>query len=194
MPVISFLLFVFISSFTPGPNNIMAMAMAHRGLKRTVKFSIGVGSGFFVITLLCCSFFNLLLASVMPVIELPLTLLGVGYMLYLAYKILTSKNTGESRENEDGNLFITGALLQFVNPKGILFSITLVGTFIAPYYASHLSYFLFSVLLGVTGFLSTFTWSLFGSILQKSIMRYRRPFNFTMAVLLVYSAFSILVK
>ncbi|MGG4552143.1 LysE family translocator [Paenibacillus humicus] len=194
MPVISFLLFVFISSFTPGPNNIMAMAMAHRGLRRTVKFSMGVGSGFFIITLLCCSFFNLLLASVLPVIELPLTLLGVGYMLYLAYKILTSKDTGDSRDYREGNLFLTGALLQFVNPKGILFSITLVGTFIAPYYTSYLSYFLLSVLLGVTGFLSTFTWSLFGSILQKVIMRYRRPFNLIMTLLLVYSAFSIVVK
>lgn len=194
MPVISFLLFVFISSFTPGPNNIMAMAMAHRGLKRTVKFSMGVGSGFFVITLLCCSFFNLLLASVLPAIELPLTLLGVGYMLYLAYKILTSKESGESGDNRDGDLFITGALLQFVNPKGILFCITLVGTFIVPYYASYLSYFLFSLFLGFIGFLSTYSWSLFGSILQKVILRYRRPFNLIMAVLLVYSAFSILVK
>lgn len=194
MPVFSFLLFVVISSFTPGPNNIMAMAFANKhGLKRTITFCLGVGFGFFVITLLC-SFFNIVLTSVMPKIELPLTLLGVGYMLYLAFKILTSKEDNDGNDEEHRNLFLIGMLLQFVNPKGILFGITVVATFILPYYDSYFSYFLFSLFLGSVGVMSTFSWSLFGSMFQKLLLQYRKPFNIIMAALLVYSAFSILVK
>ncbi|MGM1047559.1 MAG: LysE family transporter [Bacillota bacterium] len=194
MPIFSFLLFVFITSFTPGPNNIMAMAFANKhGFKKTIVFSLGVGIGFFVITLLC-SFFNIILTGVMPLIEFPLTLFGVGYMLYLAYKILTSKDIGGGHDENSRNFFLIGILLQFVNPKGILFGITVVATYILPYYTSYFSYLLFSLFLGMVSVMSTFSWSLFGSIFQKFLLQYRQQFNIIMAVLLVYNAFSILFQ
>ncbi|WP_232697198.1 LysE family transporter [Brevibacillus daliensis] len=194
MPLFSFLLFVFITSFTPGPNNIMAMAFANKhGFKKTIKFCLGVGVGFFVITLLC-SFLNIILTSVMPIIEFPLTIFGVGYMLFLAFKILTSKDNDSGNDEGNRNFFLIGILLQFVNPKGILFGITVVATFILPNYTSYFSYILFSLFLGMVGLMSTFSWSLFGSIFQKLLLQYRQQFNIIMAVLLVYSAFSILVK
>lgn len=194
MPLLSFLLFVIVTSFTPGPNNFMAMAFANKhGLKKTTTFCLGVGVGFFVITLLC-SFFNILLTSVLPIIQFPLTIFGVGYMLYLAFKILTSKDNGGGNDEGDKNFFLIGILLQFVNPKGILFGITVVATYILPYYSSYFSYLVFSLFLGLVGVMSTFSWSLFGSIFQKFLLQYRKQFNIIMAVLLVYSAFSILVK
>jgi len=192
MPLLSFLVFVVITSFTPGPNNIMAMALANKhGLQKTTKFCLGVGLGFFVITLLC-GFFNILLTKVMPFIELPLTLFGAGYMLYLAFKILTGKDHDGGNDERNKNLFFSGFLLQFVNPKGILFGITVVATFILPYYDSYSSYLLFSLFLGMVGVMSTFSWALSGSIFQKLLSRYRKPFNVAMALLLVYSAVSII--
>lgn len=194
MPIFSFLLFVMITSFTPGPNNIMAMAFANKhGLPKTIKFCFGVGVGFFVITLLC-SLFNVMLTRVMPFIELPLTLFGAGYMLFLAFKILTSKDTGDGNDEGNKNFFFIGILLQFVNPKGILFGITVVATFVLPYYDSYSSYLLFSLFFGMVGVMSTFSWGLFGSIFQKLLLRYRKPFNVVMALLLVYSAVSIVVR
>lgn len=195
MPVVSFLLFVVVTSFTPGPNNMMAMAFANKnGFKKTTTFCIGVGFGFFVI-ILCCLLFNRLLLSLIPAIELPLSLFGVGYMLYLAFKILMSKDSGS---NNDGkahtNLFLIGALLQFINPKAILYGITVVSTFILPYYTSMSSYLFLSAFLGIVGIMSTFTWSLLGSMLQTFVKQYQKPFNILMALLLVYSAFTILVR
>jgi len=47
MPIFSFLLFVFISSFTPGPNNFLAMTYANQhGLKKSMQFCFGVAFGF----------------------------------------------------------------------------------------------------------------------------------------------------
>ncbi|WP_312109974.1 LysE family transporter [Brevibacillus reuszeri] len=192
MPLLSFFLYIFVTSFTPGPNNIMAMTFANKyGLKKTTRFCMGVGSGFLVIMLLC-SFFNVLLKNYIPKIEFVMTILGAVYMMYLAFKIVSSKN-GKNSENDKNNSFLAGMLLQFVNPKGILYGITAISTFILPYYSSSVSLLLFSILLALVGFVSTFCWSLFGSVLQKFLSKYRTPFNVVMALLLVYSAVSILV-
>lgn len=192
MPFISFLLFVIVSSFTPGPNNIMAMTFANQiGLKRSLIYCAGVGGGFFVITLLC-TVFNLLLTNLLPVIETPLMIFGAAYMLYLAYKILTSNGQSRDQEPTHKNLFWIGVLMQFINPKGILYSIAVVATYILPYYSTYFSYFMFALALGFVGFLSTFSWSLFGSLFQSFISKHRKPFNIIMALLLVYCAISII--
>ncbi|MGW5953174.1 LysE family translocator [Bacillus mycoides] len=194
MPIFSFLLFVFISSFTPGPNNFLAMTYANQhGLKSSIKFCFGVAFGFFIITSLC-SFFNIILINILPIIEFPLKILGVAYMLYLAFKILNSKSCANTNEKSNKNLFLVGIMLQFVNPKGILFGLTVVSTFILPYYNSYSSYLLFSLFLGVVGLMSTFSWSLFGSMFQKLLLKHNQFFNIIMAVLLVFSAISIVIN
>jgi len=193
MPIFSFLLFVFISSFTPGPNNFLAMTYANQyGLKRSMQFCFGVAFGFFILTSLC-SFFNVVLLNILPIIEFPLKVLGVTYMLYLAFKILTSKGSTNPSEKDNKNLFTVGISLQFINPKGILFGLTVVSTFILPYYNSYSSFLLFSLFLGVVGLMSTCSWSLFGSIFQKLLIKHNQLFNIIMAVLLVFSPVSIVI-
>jgi len=167
------------------------MAFANKyGLKRTIGFCAGVSAGFFVIMLIC-SYFNLMLKSFMPKIEFVMTILGAVYMLYLAFKIVSSKGGKDEKEEDKNNSFLAGMLLQFINPKGILYGITVIATFILPYYHSQLSLLLFAVLLAFVGFLSTFSWSLFGSMFQKFLSKYKNQFNIVMALLLIYSAISI---
>ncbi len=162
------------------------------GFKKTLRFCLGVGAGFFVIMILS-SYFNLLLHNVIPKVELPMMILGAGYMLYLAYKIITSTTSGNSNDGGKYNSFPAGMLLQFVNPKGVLYGITVVSTFILPYHTSHSSLWLLSLFLGFVGILSTASWSLFGSVFQKFLSKYRQQFNIVMALLLVYSAMSIFI-
>lgn len=192
MPILPFLLFVIVSSFTPGPNNFMAMSFANNyGFKKSMKFCLGVAIGFFILSLLC-SFFNSVLIEILPLIEKPLTFLGVGYMLYLAFKTITSKdNDKENEEISEKNLLLLAISIQFINPKGILYGIAVVTTFLLPYYSSFSSYLIFSLFLGIIGFISSLSWSLLGSFFQKSLKRYRVAFNIIMALLLVYSAISI---
>lgn len=194
MPLLSFLLFVFVTSFTPGPNNIMAMLFANEyGLKKTLRFCVGVGAGFFVIILLC-SLFNLLLKNFIPKVEFVMSIVGAAYMVYLAIKIMISKNHAKDNARDKNNGFFTGLLLQFVNPKGILYGITVIASFIIPYYNSDFSFILYSLFLAFVGFMATFTWCVFGSLFQKFLSKYRRQFNVIMGLLLVYSAVSILME
>lgn len=193
MSLLSFFLYVFVTSFTPGPNNIMAMVFANRfGLRNTIRFCLGVSAGFFVIMILC-SYFNLLLHHYIPRIELIMTIIGVIYMLYLAFKIMSSKADDPNHNDGKHNGFVIGMLLQFINPKGILYGVTVISTFILPYHTSHTSLIFFSIFLAFVGFLSTFCWSVFGSIFQSFLAKYRNQFNVIMALLLVYSAGSVLV-
>lgn len=194
MPLLSFLLYIFVTSFTPGPNNIMAMLFANKyGLKRTMKFCLGVGAGFLIVMLLC-SYFNLLLKNFIPKIEFYMRILGAIYMMYLAIKIISSKNNDKNNDEDKNSSFFMGMLLQFINPKGILYGITAISTFILPYHDSNFSLIMYSLFLAFVGFVSTFCWSLFGSVFQKFLSKYRSQFNVIMALLLMYSAASILIK
>ncbi|MFF2445359.1 LysE family transporter [Priestia megaterium] len=194
MPLLSFLLYIFVTSFTPGPNNIMAMLFANEyGLKKTIKFCLGVGTGFLIVMLLC-SYFNILLENSIPKIEFFMEILGAIYMIYLAIKIFLSKNDNENNNEDRNNSFFMGMILQFINPKGILYGITAIATFILPYHDSNFSIILYSIFLAFVGFVGTFSWSLFGSVFQKFLSKYRSQFNLIMALLLVYSAVSIFIK
>ncbi len=196
----AFLFYVFVVTFTPGPNNIMAMAAAGKfGFKKALQYSIGVFTGFFIIMLLS-SYFNLLFFNVIPKVQPFMQVIGAGFMLYLAFKIITAKEETENDpslgdHNEETNspsLYLTAVGLQFINPKGIIYAVTVVANFIIPYYQSHLSFVLFAFLLAFISILSTASWALFGSIFNTFLSKHQRQFNWVMGLLLVYSAGSIL--
>jgi cysteine/O-acetylserine efflux protein len=189
--ITAFLSYVFVTTFTPGPNNIMAMSNgSYFGYKRAFNFILGVAAGFAVIILLS-SYLNLFLFNFTPKIKLLMNIVGLVYMGYLAIKILKSKPKTEGNIDDKTNTFISGMALQFINPKVILYGITVTSSFIIPYYKSNLSLFLFSIFLAFVGFLATSCWAFFGTLFQKFLGQYRTPFNIVMALLLMYSALSI---
>ncbi|OGO78586.1 MAG: lysine transporter LysE [Clostridiales bacterium GWB2_37_7] len=187
----AFISYVFVTTFTPGPNNVMAMTNGNNfGYKKAFHFILGVTAGFAVIMLLS-SYLNLLLVNFIPRIKLFMDMLGVAYMLYLAIKILKSSSHPDNNQNESLNTFMAGMTMQFVNPKVILYGITVTSSFILPYYNSTASLFLFALFLAFVGFLATSCWALFGALFQKLLSKYKKPFNIFMALLLIYSALSV---
>ena len=120
-----------------------------------------------------------------------ISIFGAFYMLYLAYKVAFSTKKGKKLTNKTTNTYLAGVTLQFFNPKVILYAITVIATFITPYYKSGFSLMLFSLFLSIIGFISTLCWSLFGALFQNFLTKYDRQFNFVMGLLLVYCAISI---
>ena len=189
--LLPFLSYVFVTSFTPGPNNIMSMVNARQyGFRKSFCFNLGVFGGF-IILMLACSYFNLILFNLMPKIERFLGMFGSIYMLYLAYKIAFSNTIGTDPHSKKTNTFFAGFRLQFVNPKVILYGITAIATFITPNYKSNLALILFSLFLAFIGFIGTLCWAVFGALLQNFLTKYNKQFNIIMALLLVYCAISI---
>ncbi|MCU7557483.1 LysE family translocator [Macrococcus capreoli] len=191
MHLLNLVVYAIIASFTPGPNNLMSLYFATQsGFKKTLRFVSGVGLGFLIL-LSISAFLNSTLASYFPKVELLMKIIGALYMLYLAYKMVAPAKKNAKSINNEWNNTKTGMFLQFVNPKGVLYSITIMGTFVTPYY--HAFPIIFSLILLTTfiAFLGTLTWSIFGSVLKAWISEHERAFNITMALLLVYTAISI---
>lgn len=185
----AFLSYVIITTFTPGPNNIMAMSNASRyGFKKSIRFNAGVFFGFLIIMVLS-SFLSITLYNIIPSIKPLMTFIGASYILWLAWKIYKSKPHLED-ENKATSSFTAGIMLQFVNVKVIIYCITIVSTFIAPYYNSVFALSMFSLFLASVSFMSTCSWAAFGAIFQKFLFKNQRIVNIIMALLLVYTALS----
>lgn len=189
-----FLIYAFVTTFTPGPNNILSMSNGLRfGYRRTLRFLLGIASGFFVLMLLC-GLLNLTLAAMVPSLRKWLNILGALYMLYLAWHILRSKPVEEGADEKSLNTFKAGFILQFVNMKAILYGITIYSLFIIGTYHDPLSIGVFSLLLAVGSFVSISCWALGGNLFRNFLRKHYRVFNWVMAGLLVYSVVASLIE
>lgn len=186
----NFLTYAVITAVTPGPNNIMSMSNAGRlGFKKALPFNLGVWCGFSIVMLLCtlcCS----LLSSLIPKIKLPMMVIGAAYMLWLAWN--TWKSTDDIQEHHARSGFLSGFVLQFVNPKIYIYCIISMEAYILPFYSHEpLALFGFALLLAFIGFVFTLCWSAFGSVFKLLFSRHAKVTNAIMALLLVYCALSL---
>jgi cysteine/O-acetylserine efflux protein len=189
--VLAFLSYVVVTSFTPGPNNIMSMSNASRfGLRRSMRFTLGVMVGFFLIIALSIAF-TIALYRAIPSIKPVMTVIGAAYILWLAYKTVTSSPHDGASAGQ--STFVSGMLLQFLNPKAILYGVTVAATFIVPYYRSLPAFFGFAAALALVALASTSCWALFGSVFERFTTEHHRAVNYTMGALLVYCAISLFV-
>jgi len=187
--VFAFLSYVAVASFTPGPNNIMSMANASRhGFRRTVRFTLGVCAGFFLIVGLSITF-TIALYRVIPAIKPAMTVLGATYILWLAWKTVTDSPHDDTSVGQTS--FLAGLLLQFLNPKAILYGITAASTFIVPYYHSTAVFVGFAAALALVSLAATSCWALFGSVFRRFMAENHRAVGLVMGALLVYCAVSL---
>ena len=183
-----FLTYVFVTTFTPGPNNIMSLTNAMRdGYKKTLGFLAGIFSGFIVVMLLC-GLLNYVLLSLLPQVKFWLNILGAAYMVYLAVHIIRSKPIEDAPGENGLNTFKAGFAMQFLNLKVILYGITVFSVFIIQAYQNPLIVSLFAPLLAALSFVSISCWALSGDLFRRVLNKYYRWFNWAMGALLVYTA------
>lgn len=187
---INFLTYALVTAATPGPNNLMSMSNAGRlGFRRALPFNFGILAGFSVISFVCTLFCTMLSAFI-PKIMGPMLVAGSLYMLYLAYK--TYKSTGNIEESHGSTNFLSGMLLQFINPKIYIYCIISMEIYILPLYSGQIPVLsAFAILLAFIGFLCTLCWSFFGSAFRLLFSKYGKITNTVMALLLVYCAVSL---
>ena len=91
--------------------------------------------------------------------------IGALYMLWLAFRTLKSSSVIEETHSESS--FLSGAFLQFVNPKIYIYCIVSMEAYILPYCEGEWPLLLFfALLLALIGFVFTLCWSLFGSVFR----------------------------
>ncbi|MDK2818363.1 MAG: LysE family transporter [Spirochaetota bacterium] len=194
-PLLAFLTLTFSSAITPGPNNIMSMTMGQKyGFKKSFIFIFGAILGH-IILLFLLGYLNKVLFTIIPAIQNIMSIFGTIYLIYLAWIIYNSKgiDTKSTQENVliNKKIFISAFFFQFINPKAILFSITIFSTYAFPYFNDMYRISLMVLVMAFAMLLSLFVWSAFGSLLHEYMLKYRKSFNTIMASLLLYCALSI---
>ena len=187
--MIPLILFVILTTFTPGPNNISSASMGVMyGYKKTFNYLIGIVSGFFVV-MIACAYLSSVLLTVIPFAERYLRWVGAGYILWLAIHILHS-NYSISESNEVAKAFTKGFVLQLFNPKVAVFGLTLYSTFLAPISSRPGYLSLSAVTFAFIAFVATSIWALFGAGIKKKLKNnsFRKLINTSLSMLLIYTA------
>lgn len=133
-----------------------------------------------------------------PWIDRYLGIFGAIYISWLAYEIITSPSPQKTqeenvRDDTDKFGFFKALLLQYVNPKAILYAITIASTFILNIFSSILGIALIALALAFIAFIATSTWALLGSTFNRFLTKpqYGKIFNWIMGILLIYTALSV---
>lgn len=184
--LVALLVYAFVTSITPGPNNFMLLASGvNFGFVRTIPHMCGIGFGFF--TLLMGVGFGLgAILTAFPQLHFVLKVLGGAYLLYLAWKIAMSRKMGHGGDaNVRPMSFVEASLFQWVNPKAWVMAITAMALYQdtqKPYW----SMLLIGLVFALTNFPTVSTWAAFGVALRGFLSDPVRLkwFNIAMGVLL----------
>ncbi len=186
-------LFVCLSIFTPGPNNITSAAMGVlHGYRNSLPYLAGISVGFFVFMLSGGLLAHSLLAA-HPLIEPTLRLIGATYILYLAFGLLQASYDFDADKNPPLG-FGRGLVLQAVNPNTVIFSLMLFSNFFSPAARRGGPLLLVALVLALLCFSSVTLWTLFGTFVKQAlrVAHLRFAVNALLATLLVYAAFNLM--
>lgn len=129
--LIASIAFAFVTSVTPGPNNLMLLASgANFGVARTIPHMLGIAVGF-TLMLLLVGFGLVGLFDLVPLSYTALKIGSVTCLLYLAWKIGTASGLGEKSVTGKPITFLQAAAFQWVNPKAWSMALTAVTVYAA---------------------------------------------------------------
>jgi len=186
--------FAFVTSITPGPNNLMLMASGARfGYRRTIRHIIGINLGF-VSLVLAAGFGVAALLIAIPAANVALKTAAVVWMLWLAWKIARSAEPGQPSSADQPMGIWQAAGFQWVNPKAWAMALGAVSAYAA---SSDLTAFLaVAAVFCAVNIPSVSTWVLAGEAMRRFLTSPGRlaAYNWTMAGLLILSIWPVVAS
>lgn len=187
--------FAFVSSITPGPNNLMLMASGTNfGFVRTIPHMLGVSVGFTLMIVLVGAGLAQIF-ELYPVAHTVLKYASCAYLLYLALKIATSAPPGSkaaAEQKPQPMTFVQAALFQWVNPKAWTMALTAVSAYTLPANPV-MSLLVVAAVFGAVNLPSIGSWTLMGMQLRRFLSDplKLRIFNVTMAAVLIATLYPV---
>jgi threonine/homoserine/homoserine lactone efflux protein len=185
-------LFAFVSSSTPGPNNLMLMASgANFGFIRSIPHMLGISIGFMVM-LFAVGAGLVQIFDRFRVIYDVLKIASVIYMLWLAWKIANAATITKNAQAGAPMTFLQAATFQWVNPKAWAMALTAITVYVGV--ASLLWLGVGALIFAVVNLPSASMWTFAGQQMQRFLTNPRRlhAYNWTMAALLIASLYPVL--
>ena len=182
-------------SFSPGPNTTLATALAaNHGLKRALRFCLAVPTGWTLLMVGSGLGLGALVLGV-PALRWAVKVLGVGYMLWLAWKLGGSAQLAQVDERRLEVTFWQGVGLQFVNIKAWMLALTLTAGWVVnaagqPAANPGQRLAIICAVMMVFAFTSNLTYAVVGSLLRQWLAQGHRLlwFNRVLALVLVATA------
>ncbi|MFF2888563.1 LysE family translocator [Paenibacillus sp. NPDC057967] len=189
MSITSFLIYCIMATITPGPTNIVILSTVHRfGTKKAMEYTYGATVGLGLLLVISATL-NTWLIAYLPKIIVVMQIIGTIYMLYLAY-LIYRMDVSKAVSNQAAS-FWSGIMMQFLNPKVVLYSLTVIPAFILPHYSSNSARIYGIVAITLIGFAAFLTWVLFGAIFKTLLQKHKKAVNICMALSLAYAAIMI---
>ena len=187
--------FTFVTSVTPGPNNMMLLASGvNFGFSRTIPHMLGISVGFTLMTVLVGLGLGEIFQRV-PVLYSALKYAGGAYMLWLAWGIAHSGPVGDGEARGQPMTFLQAAAFQWINPKAWVMAIGAISTYSQP--GNYLvSVLLIAAIFGAVNLPTVSAWAAFGSAMRRFLRDpgIVRIFNYAMAALLIASLWPIVAE
>ncbi len=185
-------LFAFVSSSTPGLNNLMLLASgANFGYLRSIPHMLGISVGFMVM-MFAVGAGLVQIFDRFPVIYDVLKVASMIYMLWLAWKIANAAPITKKAQTGAPMTFLQAAAFQWVNPKAWAMALTAITVYVGD--ASIVWLGAGALMFAVVNLPSVSLWTLAGQQMQRFLTNPRRlrAYNWTMAALLVASLYPVL--
>jgi threonine/homoserine/homoserine lactone efflux protein len=191
--LLSMAAFALASSISPGPVNVVALsAGAQHGFNASMRHVSGATVGFTLLLLLIGLGLHELLAYFPNLIDV-VKWAGIGFLLYMAYKLAVDDGKLGADKPTRGPSFAYGAAMQWLNPKAWLASLAGMGAYAAD--GDGRLVWQFTVVYFVVCYLSIASWAYAGTFLCRYLQEPKRVrlFNRAMAALLAASALYLLI-
>ncbi|WP_394133010.1 LysE family translocator [Shewanella maritima] len=182
-------LFAFSAGITPGPNNIMLMSSGvNFGIKSSLPHLSGICVGFPSMVLAVGLGLSALFQA-FPAIHTLIKVVGIVYLLYLAWLIANNHSKLEGKTTSKPFSFWQAAAFQWVNPKGWIMAIGAIATFTSMTQPLTMQVVMIACIFFCIALPCGIVWLGFGVALKKLLKndKQQRIFNITMALLLVLS-------
>jgi len=184
--------FAFVSSITPGPNNLMLMASgANFGFRRSIPHMLGIGVGF-VVMLLLVGAGLIQIFDTYPITHTILKTFSVAYLMYLAWKIANASPVDANADKGTPMTFLQAAAFQWVNPKGWTMALTAITAYTPD--RSMEAIVIVGLIFGLINLPAVSSWTILGQQMARVLQSPARlrAFNWLMAGLLIASLYPVL--
>ncbi|MES2821264.1 MAG: LysE family translocator [Pseudomonadota bacterium] len=190
--LLSMAAFALATSISPGPVNLVALSAGARfGLRASLWHVTGATLGF-TLLLVAMGLGVQQLLQQWPVLATLIQGAGVAFLFYMAYRLARDDGRLQADERQKPPSLLTGALMQWLNPKAWLASLAGMGAYAAEGEVGEV--LRFAALYFVICYLSLACWAYAGAFLGRYLEspRRMRRFNRGLALLLVLSALYLL--
>ena len=188
------LTFAMTAAITPGPNDIILSTNAvNFGFRKTIPLILGVFFGFLSVLTLCLLGIGEIYKS-FPAIAMILKIIAVLFLSYLSFKILTSSSFSDEKKSKNFT-FKDIYFFQIINPKGVTVSMSSSAIFIQNKFPYEIEFILIFICFVISTSTSAVVWAAIGHSFRKYLNDQKKIiyFNRTMALLLLFSIFVIMI-